>query len=106
MVIFSYFGTEIAVTAAAELEDPARGIRQGHRDRGVAHPTPRIHRRPRPSSRGTSCRTLTSSTVRVRLRPLRRPRRGDDMSIVIFMVVCSVLNSGLYSAARMFSLSR
>lgn len=28
LVIFSYFGTEIAVMAAAESEDPAKGIRQ------------------------------------------------------------------------------
>lgn len=106
IVIFSYFGTEIAVMAAAESENPVKGIRQ--------------------ATVTVIWRILLffvgSILVIVMIVPwneLPDPKvkapfayvfglfglPGADvvMSVVIFTAVCSVLNSGLYSAARMFS---
>lgn len=106
IVIFSYFGTEIAVMAAAESEDPARGIHQA---------TVTVIWRILFFFVGA---VLVIVTV-VPWNQLPDPQQkapfayifgvfglpGADlvMSAVILTAVCSVLNSGLYSAARMFS---
>ena len=106
VVIFSYFGTEIAVMAAAESEDPAKGIRQA-----TVTVVWRIllffvgsiflivtivpwNELPDPKSTAPFAYVFGLFGL---------PGAGLIMSIVIFTAVCSVLNSGLYSAARMFS---
>lgn len=106
VVIFSYFGTEIAVMAAAESEDPARGIRQA-----TVTVVWRIliffvgsillivtivpwNQLPDPDEQAPFVYVFDLFGV---------PGAEMIMSIVIFTAVCSVLNSGLYSAARMFS---
>lgn len=106
IVIFSYFGTEIAVMAAAESEDPAKGVRQ--------------------ATNTVVWRILTFYVGAVALIVMIVPwdqlpdsadvgpfehvfgvfgLPGADfvMSAVILTAVCSVLNSGLYSSARMFA---
>ncbi|KMK73973.1 GABA permease [Kocuria rhizophila] len=106
VVIFSYFGTEIAVMAAAESEDPAKGIRQA-----TVTVVWRIliffvgsillivtivpwDELPDPDVQAPFVYVFDLFGV---------PGAEMIMSIVIFTAVCSVLNSGLYSAARMFS---
>lgn len=106
VVIFSYFGTEIAVMAAAESEDPAKGIRQA-----TVTVVWRIliffvgsvllivtivpwNQLPDPDEQAPFVYVFDLFGV---------PGAEMIMSIVIFTAVCSVLNSGLYSAARMFS---
>ncbi|WP_144829499.1 amino acid permease [Kocuria rhizophila] len=106
VVIFSYFGTEIAVMAAAESEDPAKGIRQA-----TVAVVWRIliffvgsillivtivpwNELPDPDQQAPFAHVFDRFGV---------PGAEMIMSIVIFTAVCSVLNSGLYSAARMFS---
>lgn len=106
VVIFSYFGTEIAVMAAAESEDPAKGIRQA-----TVTVVWRIliffvgsillivtivpwNELPDPDVQAPFVYVFDLFGV---------PGAEMIMSIVIFTAVCSVLNSGLYSAARMFS---
>lgn len=106
IVIFSYFGTEIAVMAAAESVDPAKGIRR--------------------ASSTVIWRILLffvgAVFLIVTIVPWNQlPNPEDDapfayifglygipgaeaiMTAVILTAVFSVLNSGLYSAARMFS---
>ncbi len=108
LVIFSYFGTEIAVMAAAESEDPARGVRQS---------TSTIIWRillffvgsvlvivtivpwdelPVPTDVANALFTYVLSL-------LGMPGASVIMQLVIFTAVISVLNSGLYSASRMLS---
>ena len=106
VVIFSYFGTEIAVMAAAESEDPAKGIRQA-----TVTVVWRIliffvgsillivtivpwNQLPDPDEQAPFVYVFDLFGV---------PGAEMIMSTVIFTAVCSVLNSGLYSAARMFS---
>lgn len=106
IVIFSYFGTEIAVMAAAESDNPAKGIRQS-----TVTITWRIllffvggvllivtivpwDQLPKPKE-------IAPFTYIFGLFGL--PGASVVMSAVILTAVCSVLNSGLYSAARMFS---
>ncbi|MDO4919184.1 amino acid permease [Kocuria sp.] len=106
VVIFSYFGTEIAVMAAAESEDPARGVRQA-----TVTVVWRIllffvgsvllivtivpwDRLPDPDEQAPFAHVFSLFGL---------PGAGLVMDVVIFTAVCSVLNSGLYSAARMFS---
>jgi len=106
VVIFSYFGTEIAVMAAAESEDPAKGIRQA-----TVTVVWRIliffvgsvllivtivpwNQLPDPDVQAPFAHVFERFGV---------PGAEMIMSLVIFTAVCSVLNSGLYSAARMFS---
>nr|WP_314315613.1 amino acid permease [Kocuria rhizophila] len=106
VVIFSYFGTEIAVMAAAESEDPANGIRQA-----TVTVVWRIliffvgsvllivtivpwNQLPDPDVQAPFAHVFERFGV---------PGAEMIMSLVIFTAVCSVLNSGLYSAARMFS---
>ncbi|MDK8436047.1 MULTISPECIES: amino acid permease [unclassified Brevibacterium] len=105
-VIFSYFGTEIAVMASAESVDPARGINQATRTviwrimlffvGGVfiivmAVPWDEL---PDPD-------TLAPFAYVYGLFGL--PGASAIMTIVLFTAVISVLNSGLYSASRMFA---
>ncbi len=108
LVIFSYFGTEIAVMASAESVDPAKGIRQA---------TSTIIWRillffvgsvlvivtvvpwdelPAPTDVANAPFTVALSRFGI-------PGADVIMQLVIFTAVISVLNSGLYSASRMFS---
>lgn len=106
LVLFSYFGTEIAVMAAAESENPAKGIRQ------AAHTV--IWR--------VMLFYVGAVLVIVTIVPWDElpspdviapfsyvfdlfgvPGAETIMSIVIFTAVISVLNSGTYSASRMFA---
>lgn len=106
IVIFSYFGTEIAVMAAAESEDPAKGVR-----RAVVTVIWRIllffvggvllivtivpwNQLPNPKQEGPFAHAFTLFGL---------PGAGLVMNAVVLTAACSVLNSGLYSAGRMFS---
>ncbi|MFE3175232.1 amino acid permease [Amycolatopsis sp. NPDC059090] len=106
IVIFSYFGTEIAVMAAAESEDPAKGVRQA-----VSTVIWRIllffvggvllivtivpwNQLPNPKQEGPFAHAFTLFGL---------PGAGLVMNAVVLTAACSVLNSGLYSAGRMFS---
>ncbi|MFF0145708.1 gamma-aminobutyrate:proton symporter (AAT family) [Amycolatopsis sulphurea] len=106
IVIFSYFGTEIAVMAAAESEDPARGVRQA-----VSTVIWRIllffvggvllivtivpwNELPDPQQEGPFAHAFALFGL---------PGAGLVMNAVVLTAACSVLNSGLYSAGRMFS---
>lgn len=106
IVIFSYFGTEIAVMAAAESEDPAKGVRQA---------TVTVVWRILLFFVGSVLLIVTivpwdslpdpdvQAPFAYVFSLFGLPGAGLIMEIVIFTAVCSVLNSGLYSAARMFS---
>ncbi|MFJ6415627.1 amino acid permease [Paeniglutamicibacter sp. NPDC091659] len=106
VVIFSYFGTEIAVMAAAESEDPAKGIRQASSTIiwrillffvGAVLVIVTIvpwNQLPDPAE-------IAPFTYVFSLFGL--PGAELVMSLIIFTAVCSVLNSGLYSASRMFA---
>jgi GABA permease len=106
IVIFSYFGTEIAVMAAAESENPAKGIWQA-----VSTVIWRIllfyvggvllivtivpwNELPNPKQEAPFAYAFALFGL---------PGAGVVMSAVVLTAACSVLNSGLYSAARMFS---
>lgn len=108
LVIFSYFGTEIAVMAAAESEDPARGIRQATSTiiwrillffvgsvLVIVTVVP-WNQLPEPTDVANAPFTYVLSLFGV-------PGADVVMQLVIFTAVISVLNSGLYSASRMFS---
>lgn len=106
IVIFSYFGTEIAVMAAAESEDPAKGIRQATITIvwrillffvGAVLLIVTIV----PWNQLPSPKEVAPFAYIFGLFGL--PGASLIMSAVILTAVCSVLNSGLYSAARMFS---
>ena len=106
VVIFSYFGTEIAVMAAAESEDPSKGIRQASSTIiwrillffvGAVLVIVTIvpwNQLPDPAE-------IAPFTYVFSLFGL--PGAELVMSLIIFTAVCSVLNSGLYSASRMFA---
>lgn len=106
IVIFSYFGTEIAVMAAAESEDPAKGVRQATTTViwrillffvGAVFLIVVIvpwNQLPDPQVEGPFVHVFTLYGI---------PAAGAIMSAVTLTAVCSVLNSGLYSAARMFA---
>jgi len=106
VVIFSYFGTEIAVMAAAESENPSKGIRQATVTiiwRILLFFVGSIflivaivpwNELPDPEVKAPFAYVFGLFGL---------PGADLIMSIVIFTAVCSVLNSGLYSAARMFS---
>ncbi|MFD5600370.1 amino acid permease [Leucobacter sp. NPDC058333] len=108
LVIFSYFGTEIAVMAAAESEDPARGIRQATSTviwrillffvGAVLVITTIVpwDELPEPINVATAPFTYVFELFGL-------PGAAIVMQLVIFTAVISVLNSGLYSASRMFS---
>ncbi|WP_252575536.1 amino acid permease [Pseudarthrobacter cellobiosi] len=106
IVIFSYFGTEIAVMAAAESENPAKGIRQSTITvvwrillffvGGVLLIVTIVpwNELPKPKEEAPFAHIFGLFGL---------PGASLIMSAVILTAVCSVLNSGLYSAARMFS---
>ena len=108
LVIFSYFGTEIAVMASAESVDPAKGIRQA---------TSTIIWRILLFFVGSVLVIVTvvpwdelpvptyvaNAPVTIALSRFGIPFADVIMQLVIFTAVISVLNSGLYSASRMFA---
>ncbi len=106
IVIFSYFGTEIAVMAASESEDPAKGVRQATSTViwriliffvGAVLLIVTIvpwNQLPDPKEKAPFAYLFSLYGL---------PGADVVMSAVILTAVCSVLNSGLYSAARMFS---
>lgn len=108
LVIFSYFGTEIAVMAAVESEDPAKGIRRATSTiiwrillffvGAVLVITAVIPwtELPVPSDVAHAPFTLAFEKFGV-------PGAALVMQLIIFTAVLSVLNSGLYSASRMFA---
>jgi len=108
LVIFSYFGTEIAVMASAESEDPAKGITRATRTVvwrillffvgavlviSMVVPWDEL-----PSPTGAHNAPFTVVFERFGL-----PGAGMIMQIIIFTAVISVMNSGLYSASRMLA---
>lgn len=106
LVLFSYFGTEIAVMAAAESENPAKGIRQASGTviwRVLLFYVGAIfvivtavpwNQLPDPAVIAPFSYVFSLFGV---------PGAEVIMSIVIFTAVISVLNSGTYSASRMFA---
>ncbi|MDN6647025.1 amino acid permease [Corynebacterium flavescens] len=108
IVIFSYFGTEIAVMAAAESEDPAKGINQATNTIiwrillffvGAVTVIVAVvpwNELPDPTSVATAPFTYVFSLLGL-------PGAAMIMQLVIFTAVISVLNSGLYSASRMLA---
>lgn len=108
LVIFSYFGTEIAVMAAAESENPEKGIRQATSTIiwriliffvGAIFVITMVvpwNELPEPVNVASAPFTYVFSLLGV-------PGAAMIMQIIIFTAVISVLNSGLYSASRMFA---
>jgi GABA permease len=106
IVIFSYFGTEIAVMAAAESEDPVRGVRQATNTIvwrillfyvGSVFLIVSIvpwNGLPDPDQQGPFAFLFSRYGI---------PGADLFMTAVILTAVCSVLNSGIYSASRMFA---
>lgn len=106
LVLFSYFGTEIAVMAAAESENPGKGIRQAANTviwRVMLFYVGAIFvivsivpwdQLPAPSVMAPFTYVFSLFGV---------PGADIIMGLVIFTAVISVLNSGTYSAARMFA---
>jgi len=106
VVIFSYFGTEIAVMAASESENPVKGVRQATSTIiwriliffvGAVFLMVMIvpwDELPSPKEIGPFAYIFGLFGL---------PGAQVFMSAIILTAVCSVLNSGLYSAARMFS---
>lgn len=108
LVIFSYFGTEIAVMAAAESEDPAKGIKQATSTviwrillffvGAVLIITMVIPWDELPEPVNVAAAPFTQVFALLGL-----PGAAIIMQLIIFTAVISVLNSGLYSASRMFA---
>ncbi|GEK80192.1 amino acid permease [Agrococcus baldri] len=106
LVLFSYFGTEIAVMAAAESENPAKGINQAARTViwrvmlfyvGAVFVIVTVvpwDQLPSPDEIAPFSYVFQQFGV---------PGAEMIMSLVIFTAVISVLNSGTYSASRMFA---
>lgn len=106
LVLFSYFGTEIAVMAAAESENPGKGIRQAANTviwRVMLFYVGAIlvivtivpwNQLPNPSVIAPFTYVFSLFGV---------PGAEVVMGLVIFTAVISVLNSGTYSASRMFA---
>ncbi|MDQ1321089.1 MAG: permease [Actinomycetota bacterium] len=106
LVIFSYFGTEIAVMAAAESVDPAKGVRQATSTviwrillffvGGVLIIATVVPWNALPDPKESAPFAYIFGLFGL-------PGAQAFMTAVILTAVCSVLNSGLYSAARMFA---
>lgn len=106
IVIFSYFGTEIAVMAASESENPVKGVRQATNTviwRILLFFVGSVllivmivpwNQLPDPQDKAPFAYIFALFGL---------PGADLFMSLVILTAVCSVLNSGLYSAARMFA---
>jgi GABA permease len=105
-VIFSYFGTEIAVMAAAESVDPARGIKLATRTvvwrillffvGGVLIIVMAVPWNELPP-------TDVAAPFAYVFEMLGLPQAKLIMNLVLFTAAISVLNSGLYSAPRMLA---
>ncbi|MBD8217193.1 amino acid permease [Microbacterium sp. CFBP 13617] len=108
LVIFSYFGTEIAVMASAESEDPAKGIRHASSTiiwrillffvGSVLVIVTVVPWNELPAPTDVASAPFTYALERIGI-----PGASIIMQLVIFTAVISVLNSGLYSASRMFA---
>lgn len=108
LVIFSYFGTEIAVMAAAESENPAKGIRRATITviwrvllffiGSILVITAIV-----PWNKLPAATNVTNAPFTVVFSKIGIPAAANIMQLVIFTAVISVMNSGLYSASRMFS---
>lgn len=108
LVIFSYFGTEIAVMASAESEDPAKGIKQATSTiiwrillffvGAITVISMVIPWDELPEPINVAAAPFTQVFAK-----LGWPWAAGVMQLVIFTAVISVLNSGLYSASRMFA---
>lgn len=108
IVIFAYFGTEIAVMAAAESEDPGRAVKRATNTvvwriliffvgsiALIAMIVP-WDELPEPTDVATAPFTYVFELFGL-------PGAATVMQLVIFTAVLSVLNSGLYSASRMLA---
>lgn len=104
VVIFSYFGTEIATMAGAESDDPARGIARATKSvvwRIMAFyvggvfllvmitPWNQLPEKPGPFAHAFGLFGL--------------PGADTVMNVVVLTAAISVLNSGIYSASRMLT---
>ncbi len=108
LVIFSYFGTEIAVMASAESEDPAKGVRQATITviwrvllffvGSILVIVTVVPWDELPVATGVDNAPFTYIFDTFGI-----PAASVIMQLVIFSAVVSVLNSGLYSASRMFA---
>lgn len=108
LVIFSYFGTEIAVMAAAESENPGKGVRLATITviwrvllffvGSILIITMAVPWDKLPNATGVSTAPFTYLFEKFGI-----PAASIIMELVIFSAVVSVLNSGLYSASRMFA---
>lgn len=106
LVLFSYFGTEIAVMAAAESETPAEGIRRAANTviwrvmlfyvGAIFVIVTIVPWNELPDSAVTAPFTYVFNLFGL-------PGAETIMGLVIFTAVLSVLNSGTYSASRMFA---
>jgi len=106
VVIFSYFGTEIAVMAAAESEDPAKGIRRATSTvvwrillffvGGVLIIATIVPWDELPNPKDNAPFAYIFGLFGL-------PGAQAFMTAVILTAACSVLNSGLYSSARMLA---
>lgn len=106
LVLFAYFGAEIAVMAAAESEDPAKGIRQAANTviwRVMLFYVGAVliivtvvpwNQLPTPDEIAPFAYVFSLLGI---------PGAEAIMTLVIFTAVISVLNSGTYSASRMFA---
>lgn len=108
IVIFAYFGTEVAVMAAAESEDPARGIRQATRTvvwrimlffvGSVLVIVTVVPWDSLPRAKDVQSAPFTAVVSELGI-----PGAVTVMEMVIFAAVLSVMNAGLYAASRMMS---
>ncbi|WP_225792676.1 amino acid permease [Agrococcus sediminis] len=106
LVLFAYFGAEIAVMAAAESEDPAKGTRQAANTviwrvmlfyvGAVLVIVMVVPWNQLPSPDEIPPFAYVFSLLGI-------PFAEEIMTLVIFTAVISVLNSGTYSASRMFA---
>ena len=108
IVIFAYFGTEIAVMAAAESEDPGTSVRRATNTvvwrillffvGSVALIVMIVPWDELPEPTDVSSAPFTYVFELFGL-----PGAANVMQLIIFTAVLSVLNSGLYSASRMLA---
>ncbi|MCR8669995.1 amino acid permease [Agrococcus sp. HG114] len=106
LVLFAYFGAEIAVMAAAESEDPAKGVKQAANTviwRVMLFYVGAVlvivmvvpwNQLPTPDVIPPFAYVFGLLGI---------PFAEEIMTLVIFTAVISVLNSGTYSASRMFA---
>lgn len=114
LVIFSYFGTEIAVMAAAESEDPRGGVVKASNTviwrvllfyLGAVFVILAVvpwNELPDPESTGPFAYVFGKIFAGI-FGPEAFEIAANVMGVVILTAVFSVLNSGIYSASRMFA---